>query len=84
MPALLLLSTSCIGPSARKRRGSQDDNSGMVHSISSKRGSPGPYLADDAPRVGAPSWKTARVVLPTPKEIVTMRGLARPFAQTYS
>jgi len=30
-------------------------------------------LADAPPRVGAPSWKTATVVLPTPKEIVTMR-----------
>lgn len=32
--ALLLLSTMCIGPPARKQRGPQDDNSRMVHTIS--------------------------------------------------
>ena len=57
MPVLLLLSTICIGPSARRGRGPQDDNSRTLNKISSE----GQF------------WKTTKVVLPTPKEIVTMR-----------
>lgn len=53
LAALLLLSTICIGPSARKERGPRDDNSRMVDTISLN--ALGPYskllLQDRSPLV---------------------------------
>jgi hypothetical protein len=55
--ALLLLSTICIGPPARKERGPQDDNSRMVRTISLKALS----AEDDRPDANfGPRWRADR------------------------